>query len=160
MLGQIAELGLCRTGHGPGSMSYYFEQQKIVCPGDTLFQDSVGRTNWAGIPSLQAGMVSWGTPDALVPKEPKGCVKTAVCTVKFRRKSPVRNQTVRKQGPPQNIRQQKQHIRKQEHRQNNNRTTNAKAGSGHLRRQPDHREHQIQAADLGWGRAGHLGPRA
>ncbi|CAJ1424408.1 unnamed protein product [Effrenium voratum] len=45
-------------GHTPGSMSYYFEQQKIVCPGDTLFQDSVGRTNWAGIPSLQ------GTSDA------------------------------------------------------------------------------------------------
>ena len=40
-------------GHTPGSLSYYFEQQKIVCPGDTLFQQSVGRTSWAGIPSLQ-----------------------------------------------------------------------------------------------------------
>lgn len=45
-------------GHTPGSLSYYFEQQKIVCPGDTLFQGSVGRTSWAGIPSLQ------GTSDA------------------------------------------------------------------------------------------------
>lgn len=31
---------------------------QVVCPGDTLFQGSIGRTNWAGIPSLQ------GTSDA------------------------------------------------------------------------------------------------
>mmetsp|Transcript_67302 Transcript_67302/g.190450 ORF Transcript_67302/g.190450 Transcript_67302/m.190450 type:complete len:81 (-) Transcript_67302:259-501(-) len=34
-------------------MSYYFEQQKLCCPGDTLFRGSIGRTSWAGIPSLQ-----------------------------------------------------------------------------------------------------------
>eukprot|EP00930_Biecheleria_cincta_P040077 TRINITY_DN27492_c0_g1_i1.p1 TRINITY_DN27492_c0_g1~~TRINITY_DN27492_c0_g1_i1.p1 ORF type:complete len:221 (+),score=31.48 TRINITY_DN27492_c0_g1_i1:41-703(+) len=40
-------------GHTPGSMTYYFEQHKLICPGDTLFAGSVGRTNWTGIPSLQ-----------------------------------------------------------------------------------------------------------
>ena len=45
-------------GHTPGSLSYFFEQHKVVCPGDTLFQGSVGRTSWAGFPSLQ------GTSDA------------------------------------------------------------------------------------------------
>ena len=40
-------------GHTPGSTSYYFEEAKLVCPGDTLFCGSVGRTSWAGIPSLQ-----------------------------------------------------------------------------------------------------------
>ena len=45
-------------GHTPGSTSYYFPEAKLVCPGDTLFCGSVGRTSWAGIPSLQ------GTSDA------------------------------------------------------------------------------------------------
>eukprot|EP00316_Scyphosphaera_apsteinii_P012660 CAMPEP_0119317758 /NCGR_PEP_ID=MMETSP1333-20130426/44212_1 /TAXON_ID=418940 /ORGANISM="Scyphosphaera apsteinii, Strain RCC1455" /LENGTH=219 /DNA_ID=CAMNT_0007323787 /DNA_START=18 /DNA_END=677 /DNA_ORIENTATION=- len=40
-------------GHTPGSTSYVFEQHKICCPGDTLFAGSIGRTSWAGIPSLQ-----------------------------------------------------------------------------------------------------------
>lgn len=40
-------------GHTPGSLSYFFEQHKVVCPGDTLFQGSVGRTNWDAIPSLR-----------------------------------------------------------------------------------------------------------
>ncbi|KAK3283953.1 hypothetical protein CYMTET_8371 [Cymbomonas tetramitiformis] len=40
-------------GHTPGSTAYLFEQHKLCCPGDTLFRGSVGRTNWAGIPSLQ-----------------------------------------------------------------------------------------------------------
>mmetsp|Transcript_802 Transcript_802/g.1071 ORF Transcript_802/g.1071 Transcript_802/m.1071 type:complete len:239 (-) Transcript_802:99-815(-) len=45
-------------GHTPGSMSYYFPEAGVVCPGDTLFRNSVGRTSWFGIPSLQ------GTSDA------------------------------------------------------------------------------------------------
>ena len=40
-------------GHTPGSTSYYFPECQLVCPGDTLFSGSVGRTSWAGIPSLQ-----------------------------------------------------------------------------------------------------------
>mmetsp|Transcript_115280 Transcript_115280/g.257588 ORF Transcript_115280/g.257588 Transcript_115280/m.257588 type:complete len:222 (+) Transcript_115280:81-746(+) len=40
-------------GHTPGSMTYHFEQHKLCCPGDTLFSGSVGRTSWAGIPSLE-----------------------------------------------------------------------------------------------------------
>lgn len=45
-------------GHTPGSMSYYFPECQVVCPGDTLFAGSVGRTSWYGIPSLE------GTSDA------------------------------------------------------------------------------------------------
>mmetsp|Transcript_34419 Transcript_34419/g.103001 ORF Transcript_34419/g.103001 Transcript_34419/m.103001 type:complete len:226 (-) Transcript_34419:410-1087(-) len=45
-------------GHTPGSTSYYFPECNLVCPGDTLFKGSVGRTSWYGIPSLQ------GTSDA------------------------------------------------------------------------------------------------
>lgn len=45
-------------GHTPGSTSYYFPECQLVTPGDTLFQGSVGRTSWAGLPSLQ------GTSDA------------------------------------------------------------------------------------------------
>ena len=40
-------------GHTPGSTSYYFPECQLVCPGDTLFRGSVGRTSWAGIPSLE-----------------------------------------------------------------------------------------------------------
>mmetsp|Transcript_78852 Transcript_78852/g.163929 ORF Transcript_78852/g.163929 Transcript_78852/m.163929 type:complete len:225 (-) Transcript_78852:17-691(-) len=40
-------------GHTPGSMSYYFEKQKLCCPGDTLFSGNIGRTRWDGIPSLR-----------------------------------------------------------------------------------------------------------
>merc|ERR1712039_630420 len=35
-------------GHTPGSMTYFFEQQNVCCPGDTLFKNSVGRTEWGG----------------------------------------------------------------------------------------------------------------
>jgi len=59
-------------GHTPGSLSYYFEQQKVVCPGDTLFRGSVGRTNWAGIPSLQ------GTSDS---NQILGSIKTKLLTL-------------------------------------------------------------------------------
>lgn len=40
-------------GHTPGSTSYYFPECNLVCPGDTLFKGSVGRTSWMAIPSLQ-----------------------------------------------------------------------------------------------------------
>mmetsp|Transcript_35199 Transcript_35199/g.76953 ORF Transcript_35199/g.76953 Transcript_35199/m.76953 type:complete len:221 (-) Transcript_35199:401-1063(-) len=40
-------------GHTPGSISYYFEDHNIVCAGDTLFESSIGRTSWDGLPSLQ-----------------------------------------------------------------------------------------------------------
>mmetsp|Transcript_34091 Transcript_34091/g.79485 ORF Transcript_34091/g.79485 Transcript_34091/m.79485 type:complete len:221 (-) Transcript_34091:128-790(-) len=59
-------------GHPPGSMSYYFEQHKLVCPGDTLFQGSVGRTNWVGFPSLQ------GTSDS---NQIIGSIKTKLLTL-------------------------------------------------------------------------------
>ena len=45
-------------GHTPGSTSFYFPEANLVCPGDTLFRGSVGRTSWYGLPSLQ------GTSDA------------------------------------------------------------------------------------------------
>eukprot|EP00959_Pyramimonas_sp_CCMP1952_P069003 1440480-Pyramimonas_sp.AAC.2 len=40
-------------GHTPGSVSYYFEDHNLVCPGDTLFEGSIGRTSWQGLPSLE-----------------------------------------------------------------------------------------------------------
>jgi len=40
-------------GHTPGSMAYYFPECNLLCPGDTLFRGSIGRTSWAGIRSLQ-----------------------------------------------------------------------------------------------------------
>eukprot|EP00980_Cylindrotheca_fusiformis_P006821 scaffold1427_cov63-Cylindrotheca_fusiformis.AAC.4 len=40
-------------GHTAGSIAYYFPECSMVCPGDTLFRGSVGRTSWYGIPSLE-----------------------------------------------------------------------------------------------------------
>jgi len=40
-------------GHTPGSTSFFFEQAGFCCTGDTLFRGSIGRTSWAGFPSLQ-----------------------------------------------------------------------------------------------------------
>lgn len=35
-------------GHSPGSVSYYFEEKRIVVSGDALFQGSIGRTDLVG----------------------------------------------------------------------------------------------------------------
>jgi hydroxyacylglutathione hydrolase len=35
-------------GHSPGSVSYYFEEKRIVVSGDALFQGSIGRTDLIG----------------------------------------------------------------------------------------------------------------
>jgi hydroxyacylglutathione hydrolase len=35
-------------GHSPGSVSYYFQNERIVISGDALFQGSIGRTDLAG----------------------------------------------------------------------------------------------------------------
>eukprot|EP01012_Entosiphon_sulcatum_P042082 TRINITY_DN56012_c0_g1_i1.p1 TRINITY_DN56012_c0_g1~~TRINITY_DN56012_c0_g1_i1.p1 ORF type:complete len:229 (+),score=24.02 TRINITY_DN56012_c0_g1_i1:24-689(+) len=45
-------------GHTPGSCCFHFAAQDLLCSGDTLFKSGVGRTSWAGIPSLE------GTSDA------------------------------------------------------------------------------------------------
>ena len=40
-------------GHTPGSTAFHFEECQLVCPGDTLFRGSVGRTQWGGFASLE-----------------------------------------------------------------------------------------------------------
>mmetsp|Transcript_17273 Transcript_17273/g.23868 ORF Transcript_17273/g.23868 Transcript_17273/m.23868 type:complete len:219 (+) Transcript_17273:43-699(+) len=40
-------------GHTAGSVAFLFEQQNLLCVGDTLFRGGVGRTSWAGLPSLE-----------------------------------------------------------------------------------------------------------
>lgn len=54
--GQELEFG-CRCihtpGHTPGSVSFYFRNEKLLIAGDTLFQGSVGRTDLPGGSSAQ-----------------------------------------------------------------------------------------------------------
>jgi len=42
--------GVClhTPGHTPGSMSFYFQNEKLLIAGDTLFLNSVGRTDLPG----------------------------------------------------------------------------------------------------------------
>src|SRR5690606_1210491 len=35
-------------GHTPGSVSYWCEEAGALCSGDTLFRDSIGRTDFPG----------------------------------------------------------------------------------------------------------------
>ena len=47
------EIGNCKLqiihtpGHTPGSVSYYFPDEKIIFTGDTLFRGAVGRTDFS-----------------------------------------------------------------------------------------------------------------
>ena len=40
-------------GHTQGSLCFYFEQDKVICTGDTLFAGSIGRTDLPGGNSQQ-----------------------------------------------------------------------------------------------------------
>jgi glyoxylase-like metal-dependent hydrolase (beta-lactamase superfamily II) len=48
---QVLECGGCcihTPGHTPGSSSFYFEDSSLLIAGDTLFQGSIGRTDFEG----------------------------------------------------------------------------------------------------------------
>jgi glyoxylase-like metal-dependent hydrolase (beta-lactamase superfamily II) len=48
-LSQIQGKALFTPGHTPGSMSFWFEDAKLLIAGDTLFQGGIGRTDlWGG----------------------------------------------------------------------------------------------------------------
>lgn len=52
-IGQHAAQVLHTPGHSPGSVSFYFADEKIVFVGDVLFHGSVGRTDLPGCSSDQ-----------------------------------------------------------------------------------------------------------
>lgn len=67
--GEITEAGItCRLlatpGHTAGSCCYYFEADKILISGDTLFQESVGRTD---LPTGSMGTLVRSVKDKLFP---------------------------------------------------------------------------------------------
>ena len=67
--GEITEAGItCRLlatpGHTSGSCCYYFEADKILISGDTLFQESVGRTD---LPTGSMGTLVRSVKDKLFP---------------------------------------------------------------------------------------------
>ena len=48
-LGEVAGLALHTPGHTPGSMCFHFPDARMVIAGDTLFHESIGRTDlWGG----------------------------------------------------------------------------------------------------------------
>ena len=36
------------TGHTPGGVSFWFEKEKLLITGDTLFRENVGRSDLPG----------------------------------------------------------------------------------------------------------------
>ena len=50
MIGEEYTLSVTETpGHSPGGVCLHLEGEKIIFAGDTLFQDSIGRTDlWGG----------------------------------------------------------------------------------------------------------------
>jgi hydroxyacylglutathione hydrolase len=49
LLGGLSGVALHTPGHTPGSMSFFFPEQKCVLAGDTLFRGGIGRTDlWGG----------------------------------------------------------------------------------------------------------------
>ena len=51
--GNLSVICLHTPGVSPGSACYYFPQIELVCTGTTLLSQSVGRTTWMGIKSLE-----------------------------------------------------------------------------------------------------------
>jgi hydroxyacylglutathione hydrolase len=60
-------------GHTPGSMSFYFEAEELLIAGDTLFLDSVGRTDLPGgnmqqlVDSIQTRLYTLADDTIVVP---------------------------------------------------------------------------------------------
>ena len=69
--GEIVALKVLHTpGHTPGQVAYYMEALGLVVVGDTLFQGSVGRTDFPGgsFPQLENSVRShlYSLPEATV----------------------------------------------------------------------------------------------